>query len=270
MKLLLTGLPGTGKTTLFRKILPSLDCDLWIVSEELRDLGGQRIGFKARSSDGASSVFAHKTEVKSEATLGDYLVDIKTIDRLFTQLISKVPEDKFVAIDEIGRMQMLSPTFKKAVLDLFSKNFNILATIRYGDDWTREFTAKNDVITFTLAGNNHKEIEDCLVAAAKAAGLFNNLSDDQKRMIIAMAKQYLARSDFTQFKKLFNNAVVYLAEFRVERTDDNHYKVNGNHASHRVVKTGDDWACDCDLFNGKGAYAGRPGICSHIQAAQLL
>jgi len=259
MKLLLTGLPGTGKTTLLTSMLPT-DC-FYVVSEEIRDEAGNRVGFKVKTSTGLSEVFAHKTSVDSDQAVGDYRVDIGAIDRLFSQPIAKA-EQGMVVIDEIGRMQMLSPNFKTTIDELLDKNLDILATIRHGDDWARQYTDRRDVITFTLTAENHDEIAECLKAALGSKDVFNRLSEEQQATAIGLAKRYLTNSNYVSFKKLFNNAVHYAHEDKVKKLDDSNFEVPGNHGLHKVSKAGDTWTCDCPL-------AKEQIECSHIESALL-
>jgi hypothetical protein len=84
-----------------------------------------------------------------------------------------------------------------------------------------------------------------------------------------MAKNYAQAAQYTQLKKLFKNAILYLAENKVEKVDNLTFNVIGNTDKHSVKKTENDWLCDCDLFNGRGEFENNAGECSHIQASKL-
>jgi nucleoside-triphosphatase len=268
MKLLLTGMPGTGKTTLVKEIVASIDDCFYVVSEEIRDDGNNRIGFKGSNSSGQSEVFAHKTAIDSEKAIGEYKVDIAAVNRLFSLPISQT-QQQMVVIDEIGRMEMLSPAFKKAVDKLFDKDTSLLATIRHGDDWTRQYTDRSDVIIFELTNENYEKIAECLKSTIRSNDVVDKLTAAQKDKINELARQYLKTNKYIQLKKLFDNAVAYVHEHRVTKINDNSYDVAGNHNIHKINKIDNKWRCDCDLFNGRGKYAGNPGVCSHIQAVSL-
>lgn len=269
MKLLLTGPPGVGKTTLLLKLIPVLSNPIWIVSEEIKDNGRRRVGFSAKTSRGQTGVFAHKSEIDSSVRLGDYKVDIAAVDNLFTDSIKSAPSDNFIVIDEIGRMQMLSPKFHHAAQELFGKDVNVLATIRYGDEWTKEFTKRSDTITFTLTADNQDVVRENIGFALAAVRATDNLPLKQKAEVYKMAREYLANDHQTQIRKLFKNAIFYFAEGKVRQAPDGTYEVDGHHGTHKVTRDNDGWTCDCDLFSSRGAYVGEAGECSHVQAAKL-
>lgn len=269
MKLLLTGLPRTGKTTLFQKLISLLDDPFWIVSEEIRNEANERIGFKAKTSNGEEGVFAHKKDIVSDHHIGDYAVDLNQIDRLFSQPLENFEGDQFIAIDEIGRMQILSANFLQAIRKTFSSDVNIFATIRYGDDWTKEFTDREGVITFILTEENRTSIEEYITAALKADAYIKKLNPSQIAEVYRLAKSFLANDQYIQFKKLFNQSVKYVVDNRVQKENETSYIVQGFHGGYEVNMEEGKWECTCDLFNGRGDFVGKAGDCSHIFASKL-
>jgi hypothetical protein len=92
-----------------------------------------------------------------------------------------------------------------------------------------------------------------------------------QKAIVEMGGAYLGDGNYTYFKKLFKNAVPYIAEGRIRRLDDGGFLVEGNTNDHHVTVADEGaMACDCDLFNGRGKFEGQEGECSHIQTATLL
>lgn len=270
MKLLLTGLPGTGKTTLLKKIIIHSHGAFWVISEEMRDEAGNRVGFKAKASGGDEAVFAHKTAVKSNARIGSFDVDLDAIDKIFSKSIeAAIAQHPLLIIDEIGRMQMLSPRFAQTMRKLFRSQANIIATIRCGDEWICEFTDRPDTLVITLTTENRAAAESAAVAVIDGQSHFHRLTDHQQQAVIRMAKRYGTNNELIQLKKLFKNAIKYVVDHKVKSVGEDAYIVTGDHNKHRVA-AGQNWACDCDLFNGRGQFAGKAGECSHVQAAILV
>ena len=80
-KLLLTGLPGVGKTTLVRRVVDSLP-DLHpagFYTAEIRERG-QRRGFRAVGMDGSEGLLAH-VEIPGVHRVGRYGVDVEGFER---------------------------------------------------------------------------------------------------------------------------------------------------------------------------------------------
>lgn len=165
MIILLTGLPGIGKTTVLEAFLQtySEDC-FWILSKEMRNEAKGRVGFEAVTSDGQRGVFAHKESIRSEMRVGDYAVDLEMIDRLFTQNILRELEhaNRLLVLDEIGRMEMCSSAFVQAIDRLFEANVPLLATIRHGDAWAEKYKQRPNVKVIEVTQENRKGIPDVL------------------------------------------------------------------------------------------------------------
>ncbi len=270
MKLLLTGLPGTGKTTLLQTLIPLLEDPFWVLCREIRNAAGQRVGFEVEASTGSQGLLAHKQDIQSTAVIGDYRVDLGAIDALLSDPIADAMQaHTFLLIDEIGRMQMLSDAFTRTIRQLCVGEYDFIATIRYGDDWTREFTDQPDIITLVLSPENRDQAEAAVRAMLETRTKFSALTNEQKQVLLKMAKAYGQNGQTTQLRKLYRNAVRYVVDNRVKQLSEQELRVAGNHGNHEVRRSAGTWICDCDLFNGRNEFAGEAGECSHIQAVRL-
>src|SRR5262245_61634354 len=115
-KLLLTGDPGSGKTTAIRRVVERLHGRIAMrgfVTEELRE-GTRRVGFRGVTLDGHDFLLAHLRSSGS-ARIGPYGVDLAGLESTGLQAIAPDGSGALVVVDEIGKMECLSEPFKKRV-----------------------------------------------------------------------------------------------------------------------------------------------------------
>ncbi len=128
---LLTGLPGSGKTTVIERTVQML-ADLTpggFITRELRRPDGARLGFEIRTFSGDSAILAH-VRIESPFRVGKYGVDLQALERTGVAAIYRAIQDAdFVVVDEIGKMELLSPAFREAVHAAIRSPKPVLATI---------------------------------------------------------------------------------------------------------------------------------------------
>jgi nucleoside-triphosphatase THEP1 len=80
-RILITGVPGVGKTTLVRKVVEKLDVPLrGFYTEEIREQG-KRVGFKLRTIEGKEGVLAH-IHSTSRFRVGKYGVEVRAFEEI--------------------------------------------------------------------------------------------------------------------------------------------------------------------------------------------
>jgi len=128
-KVLLTGRPGSGKTTLIKHILNELPHRFGgFYTEEIRD-HGTRVGFKVVSLQGGEAVFAH-VDFATPERLGKYGLDLSALEAVGVHAIREaVRAERLIAIDEIGPMEIRSAVFREAVNNALDSALPVLATI---------------------------------------------------------------------------------------------------------------------------------------------
>lgn len=125
--LLVTGVPGIGKTTLIQRIAQRL-AGLPLAgfyTQEVR-AGKQRVGFRLVGFAGESGIIAH-VDFASPYRVGRYEVDVAAIDRLVEAALTR-PGEVYL-IDEIGKMECLSSVFVTCIERLLSAKKLMIATV---------------------------------------------------------------------------------------------------------------------------------------------
>jgi nucleoside-triphosphatase len=111
-KVLLTGRPGCGKTTLIKRVVNNLPQRAGgFYTEEIRDRG-TRVGFKIVTLDGDEVVFAH-VALKTSERVGKYRLDLSALEAVGVKAIREaVQAQRLVVIDEIGRWKSVRRFFR--------------------------------------------------------------------------------------------------------------------------------------------------------------
>ena len=127
--LLLTGTPGVGKTTVIRKVagcLPERRLG-GFYTEEIRKQG-QRRGFRLVTFDGWAQIIAH-VDFPKDHRVGRYGVDLSALDEGVEVALALKPTVEIYLVDEIGKMECLSPCFNQAMRRLLASDKTIVATV---------------------------------------------------------------------------------------------------------------------------------------------
>lgn len=164
-KILLTGLPGCGKTTAVKQIVARLSHKkiAGFYTEEIRR-NNIRKGFEWNRLDGSSGILAH-VEIKSRFRVSKYGVDIEGFEKSVVRTLDVEQSDAQVFIvDEIGKMECMSRRFVTAVDHLFDSDKAILATVALkGSGFISEVKNFPGVKIFTLNRKNNDRIVDDIV-----------------------------------------------------------------------------------------------------------
>ena len=129
--LLVTGLPGTGKTTLIMKLAEELSGVnvAGFYTEEIRT-GGARKGFEIVDLRGERALLSH-VDISGSQRVGRYGVDLAGFERYLETVPFFSPHTDLAIIDEIGRMECLSAKFTRLVVSLLDAPVMVVATIAF-------------------------------------------------------------------------------------------------------------------------------------------
>ena len=153
--ILLTGVPGVGKTTVIQKILSEISLRTGgFYTQELRK-GKIRIGFWIVTTDGESGILAHK-DYKSEWKVGKYGVDIEEMERVgVTALEQALHERDLIIVDEIGKMELYSKQFQNVVLRCLDSRKIVLGTIQKSKtSFIEAIRSRDDVTVLEVTTKN--------------------------------------------------------------------------------------------------------------------
>ena len=147
VRLLVTGPPGTGKTTLCSKVNRQLRQVLGddsrisgFLSQEKRNENGQRVGFDMVSLDGSQrDALASVDGVESGPKVGKSSVQLQEFEALTFPILDKVLSEsgregspRVLIFDEIGEMELSSAGFVDRVRQLLTSpdpDLHVLATV---------------------------------------------------------------------------------------------------------------------------------------------
>ena len=160
-KILLTGRPGCGKTTLIKRVVKELASPAGgFYTEEIRE-HRRRIGFKIVTLTGEEAVLAH-VGFNTTQRVGKYGLDLRVLESIGAEAIcAAVRSRRIVVIDEIGPMEIRSPVFCDVVNNALNSPdvAGILGTISARPfPFTNAIKKRHDIILIELRPNNREQL----------------------------------------------------------------------------------------------------------------
>ncbi len=171
IRILLTGLPGCGKTTVVRKVADLLrGAASGFFTDEIRDDNGRRTGFRVTSLDGKRGRLAGRKPGPGPR-VGSYLVDVEDFERVALASIA-AGQGRVLLIDEIGKMECCSQRFVREVERALGADIPILATIplRGGGDFIDGIRRRTDAETIVVTRENRDALPEQLAAKLSLQG----------------------------------------------------------------------------------------------------
>jgi len=157
--LLLTGKPGTGKTALIKEALARTKVEGGgFYTEEIRT-GGTRQGFRIVTLDGQEAILAH-VGISSSYQVSKYKVDTDSLNRVGVSVLRQaLKESDLIVIDEIGKMELLSPQFRETVTQVINSGKKVLGTIMLNPHpFADEIKHHPEVETLPVTRDNRTEV----------------------------------------------------------------------------------------------------------------
>ena len=168
--LLLTGVPGVGKTTVLRRAAEQLAGRRpgGFYTEELRS-GGARQGFRLIGFGGRECVIAH-VDYPKRMRVGKYGVDVAAIDAAAEELLTPRADTDLYLVDEIGKMECLSAGFVAAMRRLLESRAIVVASIaKRAEGFIAEVKHRPDVTLWEVTHANRDALPARVCAWIEAA-----------------------------------------------------------------------------------------------------
>ena len=161
---LLTGRPGTGKTSLIKQAVARMKGKAGgFYTEEIRS-HGVREGFRLVTLDGQEVILAH-INIHSPYRVSKYGVDIDSLDRVGVSALHKAAQQcDLVVIDEIGKMELFSANFRRAVSQMINSGKRILGTVMLNPNpWADAIKRQPQVNLVTVTRTNYQDVLEGLL-----------------------------------------------------------------------------------------------------------
>ncbi len=166
MKVVITGEPGVGKTTLVKRVVERIgDKSIGFWTEEVRNRKTKRReGFKVVTTEGKEEIFAHK-RFTSKHLVGSYGVNLQKFEGVVIPLLEKAKRDrkKILVVDEVGKMELFSRRFREIIGDLVrdpARDMVITIPIRDVHPLVREIRRLPDAVVVELKKSNREGMEE--------------------------------------------------------------------------------------------------------------
>jgi nucleoside-triphosphatase len=166
--ILITGLPGTGKTTFLRKAAEELKPlhPAGFFTSEIRE-ANTRKGFELRSLNGKNGLLAH-VDITSPYRVGKYKVDVKGFDAFLEAIPLLRPLVSLIIIDEIGKMECFSELFRHLVRQVLDSDKVVLAAIALkGGGFIERIKKREDVRLIEIVEGRRENLAEEIVEEIK-------------------------------------------------------------------------------------------------------
>lgn len=168
--LLLSGKPGTGKTSLIKEAIDRVKIEAGgFYTQEIRS-AGVRQGFKIITLDGKEAILAH-INISSPYQVSKYNVDIDSLNEVGISAVQQaLKQNDLIVIDEIGKMELLSLQFQEVVLQAIQSGKKILGTVMFtSHPFADEVKRHPEVTTLVVSGANRNEVLNEILAWLETA-----------------------------------------------------------------------------------------------------
>jgi nucleoside-triphosphatase len=163
VRILLEGRPGSGKTTIVRRLVGRLHHEsisaTGFTTKELR-VRGRRVGFAVESLRGEGATLA-SVDFKGPVRVGKYGVDLDALERVALPALDPPTASTVVVVDELGKMELASSRLTSRIQALFEGPNDIVAAVHvFKHPVTDELKKRADVDIVRVTRERRDEIPD--------------------------------------------------------------------------------------------------------------
>lgn len=167
--MLITGISGIGKTTVFTRVAEYFRLHGYVVqgfvSAEIR-VNGVRVGFEIKNLyTGERGILAHVNQNEGPM-LGKYRVNLNSLSKIGSSSIDSAFESAdLIAVDEVGPMELYSNTFKVALKRAVGSKKPMLCTIhaRARDSLIGYIKSRKDAALFEVTVTNRETLHEQII-----------------------------------------------------------------------------------------------------------
>jgi nucleoside-triphosphatase len=168
-RILLTGPPQCGKTTVVRRVaaaFPGRAAGFY--TREVRERG-RRVGFEIVTLAGEAALLSH-VDFPGPHRVGKYGVNLDNFHRVALPALEVRPGFELMVVDEVGKMECLSDRFVAAMEGLWRAPVPLLATVAAkGGGLIAALKARPDKLLFAVSPANRDKLPARLVELLRGA-----------------------------------------------------------------------------------------------------
>ncbi len=153
-----------GKTTLVQTIVARMQSvnKTGFYTAEIRSKGS-RLGFELHGLDGTRGILAH-VDINSQHKVGKYGVDTEGFEEFLENLELLSPDVELIVIDEIGKMELFSNSFRSLIHDVLNSDKQVLASIALkGEGFIREIKHRSDIHLLEVTRGNREHLPQTIL-----------------------------------------------------------------------------------------------------------
>jgi nucleoside-triphosphatase len=156
-------MPGSGKSTVIRKLAQFLPQPGGFYTEEMRTRGERR-GFRLVCFEGGKTIIAHVDFPKTHR-VSKYGVDVAAIDKAAEATLQPRRGVDVYLVDEIGKMECLSERFVARMRELLDSRHTVIATVAArGAGFIAQVKRREDCELWTLTRANRDAMPEEILA----------------------------------------------------------------------------------------------------------
>jgi nucleoside-triphosphatase THEP1 len=139
-----------------------------MVTNEIRE-DDRRIGFQIETLSGSSFILASKQNLSSRfrvSSYGVYLDNVVKVVKLLEEEVKRLDPD-IIVIDEIGKMELFSSSFKRFLEDCLDTQ-KVLGTIMLKDtEYSKNIKERSDTDVFLLTRESRTTVKEEIIRRLK-------------------------------------------------------------------------------------------------------
>jgi nucleoside-triphosphatase len=110
------------------------------------------------SLDGRRGLLSH-VEIESPYRVGKYRVNVKGFEDFLESIAFFAPATNLIIIDEIGKMECLSPKFRRLIKEILDSEKRLITTIAFkGGGLIEEIKKRDDIRLFEITQKNRDSL----------------------------------------------------------------------------------------------------------------